>query len=181
LSCSNNAIEAVDKAIKECRFMKERVPFEVFKTRVLIVLEKYSALSRVKKLTPTYDLEIERKAFDWIKSEKKCRTFNEPANAKIFVFLPEQEKKIVSIHDIDTFHNPKYTSFDTFSQDIGNVHRVEVTDANWRAWNCTCYMFFKTNRCHHIVVAAVFRNQNKLQPEANTALLSVKRKPGRPK
>lgn len=178
---TNNALEAVNRAIKECHLMKERVPFGIFKSRILTVVEKYSAPNRTVQHAREYGISIERKAHDWLQSGKKCRTVNDWDNGKVYAFLPGHEKQDVSIHDIDVFHNPRYTAFDEYSQSIGCVHRVDATDIDWRAWCCTCYTFFKTNSCHHIVVAAVSRGRYKLRPEANTSSLTVKRPPGRPK
>jgi hypothetical protein len=177
---TNNALEAINKSIKYNFLRRHKEPFGTFKVQILHIVKSYSSPLREIAMERQICLQDERKAFDLLKSSKKIRTITHD-NATTYVYFPGKEKSDVSSLDISQFENPVYSNLQTFIEEYGQLHRVQVNNGLFTTWICTCSHFFKTNGCAHILVAAVHRKLYILQPGANTALLSNKKSCGRPK
>lgn len=178
---TNNAIAAINKSIKYNYLKRNKEPFSTFKVQMMNIIKAFSDPEREIATERSINQADERKAFDFLKSSSKIRTHNDTDQGKTHVFVPGKEAREVTSLDIDRFENPEYPTLEAYIEDLGRIHRVEITGPNFKAWKCTCAHFFKTNGCAHILIVAVKRTYYTLRPEANTVLLSVKKAAGHPK
>lgn len=141
---TNNAVEALNKSLKYNHMYRHKEPLAVFKTIILSIVEEYGDPQRTISLQRNYDsITNQRKAFDWLKTEKKMRTCNDASEGRQYVYLPGKNKQDISLHDIQEFENPQHQCFEHFTAALSELHRVDVSSYNWRCWNCTCYFFAK--------------------------------------
>ncbi|XP_065093758.1 uncharacterized protein LOC135714343 [Ochlerotatus camptorhynchus] len=179
---TNNALEALNKSLKYNHMNRQKEPFCSFKAIILKIIYEYGdPLRDIAQERNFISITNERKAFDWLKMRKKMRTCQAPMEGKQYVYLPGRQKAEVSLHDIQSFENPEYRTFDQFVEDFGSLHRVDVSSYEWNSWNCTCYHFLKKNFCCHVLAVAVNRGKHVLGAESNTTAMGRKKPVGRPK
>lgn len=176
---TNNAIEAINKSIKYNYLHRKKEPLGIFKEKICLLVESYGDPAREIHRSRIFSLQEERKAFECINSGKTVRTMQ--FNQKKYFFLPGRGRTDLTKQEIEKFNQPEFTTFEQFVTEQGTVCRVEASNENYLQWNCTCFKFFKSNVCHHIVVAAVKQGVYNLRPEADTSIISIKKATGRPK
>lgn len=177
---TNNALEAINKSLKD-KLKRHKEPVGTFKARLVEIVHAYGDPEREIIDERKFELQHERKAFDWLKGSKKTRTVHCKETMKKFVYVPGNEITEVTSQDIVRFEQPKFDNFEQYSSLFGQVHRVETTSNDIKKWNCCCWFFFKNNVCLHILVVAVRNQLYQLRPEANTTMISHKKATGRPK
>lgn len=174
---TNNAVEAINKALKYNFLNRRKEPFGTFKIKILEIIESYGDPSRSVQFQRTHSLKHERQSFDFLREGLKLRSAKIEGEQLIFVSGHD-----ITAFDISRFQHPKYTNFEEFELDMkSSIYRINVSNEDFRRWNCTCYCFFKENTCKHILAVAVQRKKMVLKPEANTLMMSRKKSAGRPK
>nr|XP_029717043.1 uncharacterized protein LOC115260251 [Aedes albopictus] len=96
-----------------------------FKSRLLEIVFEYGDPERTIVCERIFDLETERKTYDWLKTSKKVRTVNCQETLKCFTYIPGKEVNDITSQDIVSFEQPKLDSFEKFAADFGKLHRVE--------------------------------------------------------
>jgi hypothetical protein len=165
-------------SIKENYLKRHKEPFGTMKTKVLDIITAYGDPKRTIQQERYHELKHEREAFDFIKAGFTNRSIK--FGNQMFVFMGMNGEEVTS-YDIRCFQKPRYTSFGQFELESQKVVRVNVSEKNFRLWNCTCKYFFKNNTCKHIIALAQQGNLLTLKPEADTTMMSSRRPAGRPK
>nr|XP_029715340.1 uncharacterized protein LOC115254029 [Aedes albopictus] len=128
IPATNNALEALNKSLKD-KLRRQKEPLGTFKSRLLEIVFEYGDPERTIVCERIFDLETERKTYDWLKTSKKVRTVNCQETLKCFTYIPGKEVNDITSQDIVSFEQPKLDSFEKFAADFGKLHRVESSNA----------------------------------------------------
>lgn len=184
----NNGQEGFNGIIKKTKTFRERLPLSQFFTMVKELVEdvsnEFENDKRTIEETPIISVELWREAAIWIK-DAKFIMFKETATS--YIFYVSSRKTSLSNVQFDSEYtsnikNKTIVSFDQyFSEKYGQFWTTKISKkTDWKKNSkCDCPIFFKQNKCKHILAMALKVKVCKLPRAALNVPLDKKQKRGR--
>lgn len=169
-------MEVFIRTIKDEKTFRKRLPVQQFFNLLLTWIEswgrRYEGGASTYYINVQIDLEIETKAYQWVKMKKEVRKHP----TADFFMVPAGESLTLE-HWTDTLE------WDTFNEYRLNVFKGWSTKVmeEWINGTCNCPIFLKDYMCKHVYGIAMCTKLVVPRFEAKQVPLGQKRKRGRPK
>jgi hypothetical protein len=184
---TNNALEAVNRIIKDEYTLRERLVLSRFTVVVFDIVRKWSKErdpsninAKIYKQEPTIQLKNWTDAYEWAKSKKEVISIS--SNNETRYYIPAGETVRLTDRYVNRYENGRFNTFDTFKSAQFGIWRVTLphNTEEWRKGICTCPSFLKCYICKHIIGMSIRLKYCKPPPEAKNVEIGRKRKRGRP-
>jgi hypothetical protein len=181
--CTNNALEAFNRVIKDENTLRERFLLGQFSVMLMQYMEtwsnNYEANVKIMHDQPIVDLPLWTAAYQWAKLEKTVITEN-TTDFHIFYSLAKDKRDFT---DNDMINKEmKFNSFNQYKVAMFNIWTTTLpTDkVKWVDGKCDCPAYFKKRLCKHVVGVAIWTKIAVPPPVAKAIPIGAKRRRGRP-
>lgn len=181
---TNNALEAINKTIKDDGTFRERHVLSRFLTVASNIVNNWSVEGDTSSINvklfatePTISLKLWTSSYQWAKSTKDIVCIPNDSSKKYFISARDLQS--ITQANLDKYENKKWTTFNQFKKSFDIWCMEMENDSDWKTSKCNCPAFFKNYICKHVVGMAIRLKYYKSPAAAKTVPIGEKRKRGR--
>ncbi|CAF4537726.1 unnamed protein product [Didymodactylos carnosus] len=182
---TNNALEAINRTIKDDGTFRERHVLSRFLTTASDIVRNWSidrdpSSTNLKQFAtePTITLQLWTFSYQWAKSNKNIVCI--PSGSKKIYYIPARDLQSLTQTDLDRYKQQKFTTFNQFQKSF-DIWCLEMeNNSHWKTSKCNCPAFLKNYICKHVAGMSIRLKYYKPPAAAKTVPIGEKRKRGRP-
>jgi hypothetical protein len=177
---TNNALEATNNRFKSEDTLRERIPLNEFKVRIIEIVSAWSKDYIGDNKNFAHCVTIKQEDYiaghEWAKQNKRIQKIEDTD----YVYLKIPSGNNEAIQESNTFESP--TTFDDYMKmHFGSWSLKLPKHQAWNNGQCDCPAFKKNFICKHLIGVAARLKILKMPGYAKSATIGKKRKRGRPK
>lgn len=151
--CTNNAVESANRRLKDDFDLRTRSKINVFKTKIIKVVEDHSieyrdGVKEIKKEAQISD-RLWNNGLTWAKSAKKVEIQKNTDHT--CYFLPAGDLLVVNKDYLAKYKESKWCNFTEFASNSSSIWAVKIPLQDVISSTCTCPCFLKEYICKHII------------------------------